>query len=468
MTDISKLSDDQLKNASYVIEAANAQGVDPNYALAVASAESGFDNSAVSKKGAIGLMQLMPATAEYLKVNPKDPKENAEGGVRYLKQQLEAFNGDKYLASIAYNAGPGVAQQFVKSKDMSVIPDESLAYVNRINALHPLQPQAPGEAQPNLGDITGAPKPTEQKEYGFSPEQDILAGGIGAVTGAATGAAKSVGSNVAGMSRAIQDMPAALRELALKQSFPVPTDPQHTRQMQGTTEQGATGRARMTTFNEQTAQQAAARAQQEKILADLAKRGIVSPESVLAKTAGVTSTPSGVLLPSGVVYEPAAPAPAPKATPLQQVGQGARAIGRGVSGVLNVPMVRGALGGAGVGAGAAETVERMRNEDVPGAIVSGIGTLGSAAAMYPPLAPLGTATALGATGALGLMDRVRNQPKAPYVEPTPAELEQAAKPAFGIYPKQRMRPRQSDPNAINGALLNSLDQQMQEFQSQPG
>ena len=467
MTDLSKLSDDQLKNASYVIEAANVQGIDPNYALAVAFSESRLDNSRKSDKGAIGLMQLMPETAKALKVNPADPRENADGGVRYLKQQLDAFGGNKYLASIAYNAGPGVAQQYAKTNDMSVIPDESLQYVNRINGIYQLQPKPEEGGGQSVADIT-TPPPPEQKEYGFSPEQDILAGGIGAVTGAGAGLTKSIGSNVAGMSRAIQDMPAAIREATLKQSFPVPTDPQHTRQMQGTTEQGATGRARMTTFNEQTAQQAAARAQQEKVLADLAKKGVISPENVLAKTAGVTSTPSGVLLPSGVVYEPTAPAPAPKMTPLQQAGQGVRAIGRGVSNVLNIPGVRGALGGAGVGAGAAETVERIRSDDVPGAVVSGVGTLGSLASMYPPLAPIGTATALGATGALGLMDRVRNQPQQPFVEPTPAELEEASKPAFGVYPKQRMRPRQPNPNAINGALLQSLDQQMQEFQSQPG
>ena len=80
----------------------------------------------------------------------------------------------------------------------------------------------------------------------------------------------------------------------------------------------------------------------------------------------------------------------------------------------------------------------------------------------------GAHAALGATGALGLMDRVRNQPKQPYVEPTLEELDQVLTPAFGVYPKQRMRPRPQSSLAINGALMSSLDQQMQEFQNQPG
>ncbi|HLG19019.1 MAG TPA: lytic transglycosylase domain-containing protein [Bdellovibrionota bacterium] len=87
--------------------------VTPSLIEAVVKAESEYDPMAVSKKGARGLMQLMPTTAEQLGVfNPHDPKENLRGGIRYLKQLLEQFQGDVELAVAAYNAGPGAITKY--------------------------------------------------------------------------------------------------------------------------------------------------------------------------------------------------------------------------------------------------------------------------------------------------------------------------------------------------------------------
>ena len=96
-----------------IIEAAARKfGVDSELVKAIATAESGINQNAVSSVGAVGVMQLMPSTAENLGVNPYDERENIYGGAHYLRQLLDKFNGNLTQAIAAYNAGPGAVQQY--------------------------------------------------------------------------------------------------------------------------------------------------------------------------------------------------------------------------------------------------------------------------------------------------------------------------------------------------------------------
>jgi soluble lytic murein transglycosylase-like protein len=118
--------------AKEVARIAHKHHVDPALVRAVIHAESAFNAKALSKKGAQGLMQLMPATAKDLGVsNAFNPTENIEGGVKYLAWLLKEFKGDTQLTAAAYNAGPNAVKRY------NGIPPyaETKVYVERVNIL---------------------------------------------------------------------------------------------------------------------------------------------------------------------------------------------------------------------------------------------------------------------------------------------------------------------------------------------
>src|ERR1700692_193275 len=119
---------------SIIEKAAMAASVEANLLRAVIVVESGFNPHAVSRRGAVGLMQLMPATATRFGVsNPYDPRENVPAGARYLKFLINRFGQDVSLALAAYNAG----EQAVARNGGRIAPfSETIAYVPRVMEIY--------------------------------------------------------------------------------------------------------------------------------------------------------------------------------------------------------------------------------------------------------------------------------------------------------------------------------------------
>ena len=111
-----------------VDQAAEQHGLPKEFVHSVALAESAYRQQAVSPKGAIGIMQLMPATAAELKADPHDPKQNVMAGTQYLKELLLRYDGDVAKALAAYNAGPGAVDRY-----QGVPPyRETVQYVDKV------------------------------------------------------------------------------------------------------------------------------------------------------------------------------------------------------------------------------------------------------------------------------------------------------------------------------------------------
>jgi len=204
---------------------------------------------------------------------------------------------------------------------------------------------------------------------------------------------------------------------------PIPTDPMHTRQLQGTTDAGATGRARQDTYNTATSQRASAAAEQAKVIEQLKRQGIVSGDakSLLAKAPGLTSTPSGVLLPSSQVHadipppQGTAPTPPAPAQPPQRPSALSRVTG-GMSRGMQIaprafPGLTGMLGGLGAAELGQEAFRRGSEGDVIGSMIAGGGALGSAASLlpFPQTRVGGPIMALTSPLALYLYDKAKDR-----------------------------------------------------------
>ena len=147
-----------------VEQTASRLQIDPQLVHAIIKVESEYDPKAVSRKGAMGLMQLIPETAQRFGVeNPFNPKENIEGGVSYLKYLLDLYRGDLSLSLAAYNAGEGAVQRF------GGIPSfvETQDYVRKVTDIYQ-------SVSPQSGTNAAGNKPQASAIIRYVDEQGVV------------------------------------------------------------------------------------------------------------------------------------------------------------------------------------------------------------------------------------------------------------------------------------------------------
>jgi len=139
-----------------IADAARRHGLPPDFVKSVVAIESGYQADAVSRKGAIGLMQLMPSTAREYGADPADPRQNVEAGTKYLRDLLLKYQHDDHQvmrALAAYNAGPGAVDRYHGLPPYR----ETLAYVGRVLRKYEKQRPKPSAAE----KTPGRPSPPE-------------------------------------------------------------------------------------------------------------------------------------------------------------------------------------------------------------------------------------------------------------------------------------------------------------------
>jgi len=437
---IDNLDKDQLENANLIAEEAKKAGIPPNLAVSIAFKESNLrhqsDNKiTTSKKGALGIMQLMPMTADELKVDPTDKEQNIRGGINYLKQMLNRFDNDPILAAAAYNHG--AEGSFFKGGEL---PQETKNYLQKIK-------EYGGFEEPKIEEVGGAEKwgPLPATGYGDVSKGIIEAGstatgaalaGTGSAIQAATkSAAKTAGEEIArqliesGKASSVGAVPevSAAAQNLIKGSGPIATTPAGGK--------GTQNWARAFGMSDPEALRARSMAEAHQ----MQKQAMAAEDKIKGLFGGaggqyeLDPNRASLMIRSGEVP--------PKTTPFslsQTVKNLAARYPALTSGLGRV--VSGGLGGFGGALGGMEAIERYKRGDIPAATLSGVGALASLgmipASSAPIAAPIALAAGLGLGGydaARAVMENIRQGEKwAKEHPPTAKELEEAKHAYFGI------------------------------------
>jgi hypothetical protein len=363
------LSADQKLIGNKIIDEAERQGVDPDLMLSLAHIENKF-KTGPSPVGALGPMQLMPGTAKELGVDPLDIDQNIAGGVTYFKMMLDKYK-DPYIAGIAYNAGPGVADKFLETDDSSVLPPETKNYIEQLDRLY-----KPKGADVDTDDVPVIDAAPEESTSAF--ERDAMAEAAGAGVGAAAGMSSGAYGE-AKIKQLPQSAQAALEKaeaLARQQGVleeVVKTTPG------GVTQQGGIGSGAMRHSN---------------TMGEITEANTVRKGTTAAGPG--YSQRSRLIVPDKYVNSNIHTKEQLAALKELEAAQKYSALASKYPGVftdairnLSKKFGASALPGAATGLDVVEAGERFKQGDYPGAAISGVGALGGALSMIPPIGPVG-------------------------------------------------------------------------------
>jgi hypothetical protein len=415
---IDKLDAEQRDNALLIAREAKKMGINPRLAVSLAYQESGLKTPAKpGSHGEIGIMQIKPATAEMIGFSREkldNPAENIRAGLTYLKMGMDKF-GDPVMAVAGYNAGHD--HPFFTNPDKG-LPESTKNYLKSIKGMGGFT-QAEGEE--GATEAAEADQPVEVSSEDFMRNKGrIMTDVVGAGTGAAAAKALDVGSkgvqfmgNLAETAKAMAD-----RAKAGAPGAPgVPTGglPPAQGPLQGPP---AGGRMTQNWIGAQDTTGAyrdvgmkarsMAEAHQMKEAAIAAENKIrqIAPEMRQAPERAGLFVPSQTGAgPRGAPTVPIGPATPPPG-PLERVTQAA---GRGLGTIGASPVLSGALGGLGAAEGAQEFHQRYKAGDVPGMLLSGMGTVGGLASAFPHPIVRGVGMALSGASPLTLylLDKMR-------------------------------------------------------------
>lgn len=386
-----KLTPEQKSNAMLIGSKAEEMGIDPNLALAFAWVENRFQTKGKSPKGAVGVMQVMPANAKsygYAVEDLQDPNHNIDLGLKIFKDNLDAFNGNERAALVAYNAGPNVAKRFIaKGEIPTVIPDETKSYLESINEIRPLViSEANAEEEfmfqrPEAGEVSIDQSAPIKKASTFDPIGTGLKVGFGA------GALEQLYNlSKTGDKQAIAKLEQELSKFKDGRM--------------GTMKDDLSGRQRYLDFSVETSRQAEEAKKAKMIEDELRRKGIVSGESPRTRFGSfVTSSADSPILVNPEVLLKEEP-------PLTETQKFARKVGEKIPGYRRfAPMVakgfKGvaegtnrllskvpvatttAIGGLGVGLPIGVAKERFEKGDIKGGALSTATALANLGAMVP-------------------------------------------------------------------------------------
>jgi len=392
MNIIDKLTPEQKSNAMLIGSKAEEMGIDPNLALAFAWVENRWQTKGKSPKGAVGVMQVMPANAKpygYAIEDLQDPNLNIDLGLKIFKENLDLFDGNERAALVAYNAGPNVAKRYIaKGEIPTVIPDETKSYLESIHEIRPLViSEANAEEdfmfeRPEASEISIDQSAPIKKESTFDPIGTGLKVGFGA------GALEQLYnlSKKTGNKEATAKLEQELLKIKDGRT--------------GTMKEGLSGRQRYLDFTLDTSIQAEEARKAKAIEDALREKGIVSGESPRTRFGSfvTSSAESPILVKPEVLLQEE-----PPLTETQKFGRkvaekipgyrrfapmvakGFKGVAEGANRALSkIPVATTtAIGGLGVGLPTDIAIKRFKEGDIKGGALSTATALTNLGAMVP-------------------------------------------------------------------------------------